>query len=61
MTRTREPWDWRVMNGTIEYTFPLSTGQFATLMLPVGLSAEDAERLTEFLDALVQEQREGAA
>jgi hypothetical protein len=40
----------------IAYPFPLKSGQMAQLHLPTQLEREDAERLTQFIRALVLEQ-----
>lgn len=40
----------------IAYPFPLKSGQMAQLHLPTQLDAEDAERLTHFIRALVLKQ-----
>jgi hypothetical protein len=42
--------------GLTDYPFPLKSGQMAHLHLPSPLHKEDADRLTQFLRALVFEQ-----
>jgi hypothetical protein len=36
-----------------DYPFPLASGRIAILRLPINLSQEEAERMGEFLKALV--------
>lgn len=45
----------------LKHHFPLSEDRIAKLVLPVDLSQKEADRLTEFLDALVLETRPRSA
>lgn len=47
-----------LMPGLTDYPFPLRSGQMAHLHLPSPLDKEDAERLTQFLRALVFERQQ---
>jgi len=43
------------VDGMIHYPFPLSNGQVATMLIPREITAEDADRLGEFIQALVKD------
>lgn len=51
MSDPRHPFE--ISHGIVSYSFPLATGETAQLMLPERLTDEDAERLADYIAALV--------